>query len=128
MKETINKPLVKALLGIVLTPTGSLSGYFYIQNISETTPLLMVLALVLVPLGIYFIARSISPLMEYVTRINTEDKTLALEQPITDKDKLKSTLQKNNEMLDTWNRTNKTRDELKLMEVAESVKAQEKTG
>lgn len=126
MKETMNRPLVKVLLGVFLTPTGSFSGYVYIKNIGETTPLLMLLAIVMVPAGLYFLSKSMAPTLATVLGIDTAEKTSDQNLSAEEKAKLAKTLNRNNEMLDTWNRTNKTRDELKLLQISESVKSEEK--
>jgi hypothetical protein len=125
MKETMNKPIVKVLLGIFLTPTGSLSGYFYIRNIGETTPILMLLAIIMVPSGIYFLSKSMAPTLATVMGIDTAEKLTAAEAA-AEKARLAQTLDKNNEMLQTWNKTNKTRDDLKLLQLSEGAGTEEK--
>ena len=87
-------------------------GYFYIQNLGEVNPIFFLLAAFMLPTGLYFLTKSLAPTLARVERIETEEQTdgsLELNKPA--------------KQFQTWNQTNKTRDELKMLEISENAKA-----
>ena len=121
--ELLKKPKVRILLGSLLTPSGSFMGYFYIQNLGEVNPIFFLLAAFMLPTGLYFLTKSLAPTLARVERIETEEQTDGSLEPNKPAKQFESTISKNNEMLQTWNQTNKTRDELKMLEISENAKA-----
>ncbi len=110
-------------MGILITVSGLISGYFYFIyniNLADSSIMLLVSALILVIIGLFFINKTFALYMGLDSIPDNQPKKSfwfenGTEHPI------ESTLEKNEELIKDWTKTNKTRDELKLLEAAASI-------
>ena len=116
----MKKALPKIIAGLVITGAGVAVGYLYLAGTSQGKNfILLCISLALIAGGLFIFSR----IGDAVYNLNTDTE---LEKPQAPKEGLQSVLEKNNEMVQDYANTAKTRDNLKVLEIAGAAEEQAK--
>ncbi len=109
--------LVRSLFGLGLTSFGLACGFYYFKNIEQSTPLYLVISVILVIPGLYLLNKFLMSLVASSTGI---DSSKNIKEPVqVGETPLESRLIKNNILIKQYEKTIKTRDDLKILSVSE---------
>ncbi len=114
----MKKAFPKIALGLIIIIAGIIVGYLYLVSTTEGQNfLLLALSLGLIAGGLFILGR----VGETVYNLNTQTE----EEPQTEnKQGFESMLEKNNAMVADYANTAKTRDQLKILEIAGAAEEQ----
>jgi hypothetical protein len=105
------KIMTLTILALLLTFAGLYLCYLYISGLDQgTTPLILIPALILLITGTFLLFRA----GKSDATVLSQPHTTATIPPAN----LENTLQKNNALMAEWNKTNDTREKLKLLQAA----------
>lgn len=108
------KMLLQTFLGLLLFAGGIYAGYFYLTGISTgVSPLFLVGALLLFGAGVFFLFRAGKSDATVITKMHVDPN-----ENLAKQDALETVIEKNNAMSAEWEKTTKTRDQLKMLEVS----------
>jgi hypothetical protein len=116
----VKKVIIGDTLGIFIILFGIVIGIIYFQNRADASPEMVIPPVLMVLLGLLlFFGKRMHKLFSKVTKFDT---SLSPAEIAANEKKFADRLQKNNEIVAEWTKTNKTREELKLLQAAEASK------
>lgn len=109
--------MLKLLLKIILGFGGTLGGfylaYLYVKGLEHgSNPLLLISAILLVSVGVYFLIKASSSSVVGVAKAKPEVQQTTSNQGFSEM------LKRNNELESKWARTAQLRDQLKVLQVS----------
>ena len=112
--------LLQTIIGLALSISGIQTIYIYITGLDKgTSILLLLLALALIAVGVYFLMRAGKSDASVFTRLKNFRKNKTV-----DAQTLAQTLEKNNELTSKWSKTVEKRDKLKMLEISTAAQAE----
>lgn len=112
--------LLQTALGLLLSVSGIQTIYMYVEGLNNgASILLLLLAIVLIAAGVYFLMRAGKSDASVFTRIKIFRKNKSV-----DAQSLAQTLEKNNELTSEWSKTVEKRDKLKMLEISTAAQAE----
>ena len=115
----MKKALPKILIGLTVTLAGLGIGFLFVSDTSSSkAPIFLIVSIILLAGGLFLLSR----VGEAVYNLNTQSEDAA--GVPTNNQGFQSVLDKNNEMVADYAKTAKTRDELKVLEIAGAAEEQ----
>jgi hypothetical protein len=120
----MKKVILGDALGVFVILFGVAIALVYFQNQKDSSPLLLAAPAIMIILGLLlFFGRRMHTLF---SRINKFDTSMTKKEIAIDSKKFGNQLKKNNDLVEEWAQTNKTREELKLLQAADAANSEEK--
>jgi membrane-anchored glycerophosphoryl diester phosphodiesterase (GDPDase) len=111
--------LIQTAIGLILSLSGVQTIYIFITGLDKgTSILLLILALVLIGVGFFFLMKagksdaSVFKRLKNIKKLKMDDTAMA------------EALEKNNEITSDWTKTVEKRDKLKMLEVSAAAATQ----
>jgi hypothetical protein len=106
--------LLKTALGLILSASGIQTIYMYVQGLDKGTSIfLLVLAIILIGAGVYFLMKAGKSDATVFTRLKNFRK-----KKIDGSEVLEQALEKNSKLTEKWGKTIEKRDRLKMLEIS----------
>lgn len=116
----MKKVILGDALGIFVILFGVAIALVYFQNQKDASPWLLLAPTIMIVLGLLlFLGKRMHKLFSKVAKFDT---SLSSSQIAAEDKNFASRLMMNNEIVAEWEKTNKTREELKLLQAAEASK------